>query len=82
MIDSRPQVTSGRVTRRAAGVEGDFIGEPAHHGGMDKAVYAYAGEDAARWEREWGLLPRLPLAPELPDRVREKARRRLAEAEP
>jgi MOSC domain-containing protein YiiM len=51
-IDKRP--AAGRVTVRAYGVEGDFIGERAHHGGPDKAAYAYAREDAAWWERELG----------------------------
>ncbi|HEY0699195.1 MAG TPA: MOSC domain-containing protein, partial [Micromonospora sp.] len=49
-IDKRP--VPGRVTARADGLDGDFIGEPAHHGGVDKAAYAYAREDAVWWERE------------------------------
>lgn len=49
-IDKRP--AAGRVTVRASGVEGDFIGEPSAHGGVDKAVYAYAREDARWWEQE------------------------------
>lgn len=49
-IDKRP--ATGRVTVRADGVDGDFIGERAVHGGVDKAVYSYAREDALWWERE------------------------------
>lgn len=49
-IDKRP--VSGRIRVRADGVEGDFIGDTSAHGGVDKAVYAYAREDALWWERE------------------------------
>ncbi|WP_405105383.1 MOSC domain-containing protein [Micromonospora sp. NBC_01405] len=51
-IDKRP--VDGPVLLRADGVEGDFIGERAHHGGPDQAVYAYAEEDAAWWAAELG----------------------------
>jgi MOSC domain-containing protein YiiM len=51
-IDKRP--ADGRVMVRAGGVVGDFIGELAHHGGADKAAYAYAREDATWWEGELG----------------------------
>ena len=51
-IDKRP--AAGRVGMRAGGVAGDFIGERAHHGGADKAAYAYAREDAEWWERALG----------------------------
>ncbi|MDG4796139.1 MOSC domain-containing protein [Micromonospora sp. WMMD1082] len=51
-IDKRP--ADGPVLVRTDGVAGDFIGERAHHGGPDKAVYAYAQEDAAWWEAELG----------------------------
>jgi len=33
-------------------VEGDFVGDKKLHGGYDKAVYAYAREDADWWENE------------------------------
>ncbi|QOC90776.1 MOSC domain-containing protein [Micromonospora craniellae] len=46
-IDKR--LAAGRVTVRTDGVVGDFIGERAHHGGPDQAVYAYATEDAQWW---------------------------------
>ncbi|MFI7074543.1 MOSC domain-containing protein [Micromonospora sediminicola] len=55
-IDKRP--AEGRVPVTAAGLTGDFIGEPAHHGGPDQAVYAYAEEDAAWWAAELGRQPR------------------------
>ncbi|SBT49627.1 MOSC domain-containing protein [Micromonospora narathiwatensis] len=49
-IDKRP--ATGPVSIRFAGVAGDFIGERAHHGGPDQAVYAYAEEDAGWWATE------------------------------
>ncbi|MER7335587.1 MULTISPECIES: MOSC domain-containing protein [unclassified Micromonospora] len=51
-IDKRP--VDGPVLLRADGVAGDFIGERAHHGGPDQAVYAYAEEDAGWWGTELG----------------------------
>ncbi|MFG1953787.1 MOSC domain-containing protein [Micromonospora sp. NPDC048830] len=51
-IDKRPG--DGPVLLGADGVAGDFIGERAHHGGPDQAVYAYAEEDAAWWAAELG----------------------------
>ncbi|WP_089158046.1 MOSC domain-containing protein [Micromonospora sp. NBS 11-29] len=51
-IDKRP--ADGRVPIQAGGVDGDFIGERAHHGGPDQAVYAYAEEDARWWAAELG----------------------------
>ncbi|WP_410811380.1 MOSC domain-containing protein [Micromonospora sp. 067-2] len=49
-IDKRP--VDGPVLVRAGGLAGDFIAERAHHGGPDKAVYAYAEEDALWWAGE------------------------------
>ncbi|GAA4576963.1 MOSC domain-containing protein [Micromonospora coerulea] len=49
-IDKRP--VDGPVLLRTDGVAGDFIGERAHHGGPDQAVYAYATEDADWWAAE------------------------------
>lgn len=49
-IDKQP--VAGPVALRPEGVEGDFIGNRSVHGGRDKAVYAYAREDARWWERE------------------------------
>ncbi|MCX4388911.1 MOSC domain-containing protein [Micromonospora peucetia] len=51
-IDKRP--VDGPVLLGVDGVAGDFIGERAHHGGPDQAVYAYAEEDAAWWSAEIG----------------------------
>ncbi|MEU1886922.1 MOSC domain-containing protein [Micromonospora sp. WMMD987] len=51
-IDKRP--VDGPVTVHTDGVAGDFIGERAHHGGPDQAVYAYAQEDAQWWAAELG----------------------------
>ncbi|MFF0318568.1 MOSC domain-containing protein [Micromonospora sp. NPDC005252] len=51
-IDKRP--VDGPVAVLTGGLAGDFIGERAVHGGPDKAVYAYAEEDAAWWSAEIG----------------------------
>jgi MOSC domain-containing protein YiiM len=60
-IDKRP--VSGPVHVRApgskddglgSGLEGDTIGDRAHHGGDDQAVYAYAREDLDRWQHVLG----------------------------
>jgi len=55
-IDKRP--VTGRVGLHPLGADGD---ETVHHehGGIDKAVYAYASEEALWWESELGrpLLP-------------------------
>ena len=34
-----------------SGVQGDLIGDSAHHGGAQKAVYAFAREQLDHWER-------------------------------
>jgi MOSC domain-containing protein YiiM len=49
-IDKRP--IDRRVTLTADGVDGDTVVDRRHHGGTDKAVYAYAGEDADWWGAE------------------------------
>jgi MOSC domain-containing protein YiiM len=60
-IDKRPVL--GPVHVRApgtkaggagSGLEGDTIGDRAHHGGDDQAVYAYAREDLDDWQRVLG----------------------------
>ncbi|HEX7746324.1 MAG TPA: MOSC domain-containing protein [Micromonosporaceae bacterium] len=51
-IDKRP--AAGRIGISAAGVAGDYIGNRQVHGDADKAVYAYAREDAAWWSAELG----------------------------
>ncbi len=50
-IDKRPV---GQVELGTAGVVGDVVADHLHHGGPDKAVYVYAGEDAERWAEELG----------------------------
>lgn len=37
-----------------SGVVGDLVGDDRHHGGADKAVYAFAREELDRWEVELG----------------------------
>jgi MOSC domain-containing protein YiiM len=44
----------GRVRVAGVNVEGDDQADRRVHGGPDKAVYAYATEDAAWWEQELG----------------------------
>lgn len=51
-IDKRP--VDHRVTARTWGLEGDLIADKRVHGGPDKAVYAFAREDAVFWEHELG----------------------------
>jgi MOSC domain-containing protein YiiM len=49
-INKRP--VSGRVDVGRLGVAGDTQVSRKHHGGPDKAVYAYAEEDVAHWAAE------------------------------
>jgi MOSC domain-containing protein YiiM len=51
-IDKRP--TGRRVALRADGVDGDAVVDRRHHGGTEKAVYAYAREDADWWQDDLG----------------------------
>lgn len=51
-IDKRP--VAGRVDVGQLGLVGDQQCDERHHGGPDKAVYAYASEDAAWWAEELG----------------------------
>ena len=51
-IDKRPIDGAVRIGRY--GVRGDVQASREHHGGLDKALYAYAAEDAAYWEVELG----------------------------
>ena len=44
----------GRVAARGTRLEGDRQADPTVHGGYDKAIYAYAREDAEWWERQIG----------------------------
>src|SRR5215208_3090935 len=45
---------SGRVRVASVNVAGDDQADRRVHGGPDKAVYAYAREDALWWSRELG----------------------------
>jgi MOSC domain-containing protein YiiM len=45
----------GRVRVEGVNVAGDDQADRRVHGGPDKAVYAYAREDTAWWERELGV---------------------------
>ncbi|WP_194411185.1 MOSC domain-containing protein [Microbacterium cremeum] len=47
-IDKGP--VEGAVRIGAYGVYADVQADRKHHGGLDKALYAYAAEDAAYWE--------------------------------
>lgn len=51
-IDKR--AVAGAVPLGALGLAGDQQMDVKHHGGRDKAVYAYAGEDLAWWAGELG----------------------------
>jgi MOSC domain-containing protein YiiM len=51
-IDKQP--AASKVKFENDGVAGDVVVDRKHHGGYDKAVYAYAKEDAAWWESEIG----------------------------
>ncbi|GAA1149105.1 MOSC domain-containing protein [Nesterenkonia lutea] len=51
-IDKRP--VTGPVQVRTLGLHGDVQADRKHHGGTDKAVYAYAAEDAAWWAEQLG----------------------------
>jgi MOSC domain-containing protein YiiM len=51
-IDKAP--VDGPVRVGPYGVYADVQADRKHHGGFDKALYAYAAEDAAYWESELG----------------------------
>lgn len=51
-IDKEP--VSGHISFEKNGVSGDSVIDKKVHGGYDKAVYAYAIEDAKWWEEEIG----------------------------
>lgn len=52
-IDKRP--VEGRVELANNCVSGDVVADRKNHGGYEKAVYAYAREDAQWWEKELGI---------------------------
>ena len=45
---------AGRIAPRGVNLEGDDQADRKAHGGPDKAVYAYAVEDALWWKQEIG----------------------------
>lgn len=45
---------TGPVEVRELGLEGDGVGNPKHHGGVDQAVYAFAREDLDVWAGRLG----------------------------
>ena len=51
-IDKRPVSHAVKVGRY--GLFADVQADRKHHGGLDKAVYAYSQDDAEFWERELG----------------------------
>lgn len=51
-IDKVPR--QGPVTVGNLSLEGDDVADHKHHGGSFQAIYAYAAEDLAHWERELG----------------------------
>ncbi|WP_322477908.1 MOSC domain-containing protein [Nesterenkonia sp. HG001] len=51
-IDKRP--VEGAVRVRTLGLHGDVQADRKHHGGEEKAVYAYAAADAAWWAEQLG----------------------------
>lgn len=51
-IDKRP--VEGAVKIGPYGVYADVQADRKHHGGLDKALYAYSEEDAAYWAAELG----------------------------
>lgn len=58
-IDKRPQPfidvrAPGPSYGDGSGVDGDTVGDSAHHGGAQKAVYAYAREELDYWQAELG----------------------------
>ncbi|WP_462418079.1 MOSC domain-containing protein [Kytococcus sp. Marseille-QA3725] len=58
-IDKRPTelievFAPGSSYGDGPGVRGDTVGDSEHHGGAQKAVYAYSREELDRWEQELG----------------------------
>ena len=45
---------AGRVAVRGVNVDGDEQADKEHHGGVDKALYAYAAEDLEWWSGQLG----------------------------
>jgi MOSC domain-containing protein YiiM len=51
-IDKTPAMGAVKVTKY--GLRGDVQADRKHHGGLDKALYAYATADAEYWEEQLG----------------------------
>ncbi|WP_460462092.1 MOSC domain-containing protein [Arthrobacter pigmenti] len=51
-IDKRP--VEGRVKVHRLGLHGDVQADRKHHGGWDKALYAYSAEEAEHWQEKLG----------------------------
>lgn len=51
-IDKRP--VERRVAVGAYGLRGDVQADRKHHGGLEKALYAYSADDARFWAEELG----------------------------
>lgn len=49
------QAISGPVAVRRENLDGDGQADPVHHGGIDKAVYAYSLDHYPWWRQELGL---------------------------
>src|SRR5262245_48833478 len=45
---------AGRIAARGVNLDGDDQADRKAHGGTDKAIYAYAVEDARWWEQQIG----------------------------
>ena len=48
------KVPVARAYVHELGVAGDVVADKKHHGGRDQAVYLYAADDLAWWQRELG----------------------------
>lgn len=48
------QLATGQITVGRLGLEGDVQADKKHHGGPDKALYAYAEHEAQAWARSLG----------------------------
>jgi MOSC domain-containing protein YiiM len=71
---------SGRVAVRGVNVAGDDQADRSVHGGPDKAVYAYASEDAAWWAQRLGReLGRAPFGENLTTRGLDVSGARIGE---
>jgi MOSC domain-containing protein YiiM len=54
------QPVAGSVFVGPLGLAGDAQADRKHHGGLDKAILAYAAAHYPHWQQEWGLETLLP----------------------